>query len=371
MSSSDPMSSSASPDQPVVLVTGSEGLLGRAISRRLAAAYYVIGTDREPPYTGESEGFVMMDVTSDLSVRQGLDGVRERCGGSNRIASVVHLAAYYDFSGEDSPLYEEVTVGGTRRLLRALREEGFEVEQFLFSSTMLVHRPGRPGERIREDSPLEGTWAYPKSKIATERVIREERGEIPAVLLRIAGVYTDWGQQPTLVQQIKRIYERDIEGHLFPGDPRAGQSLVHLNDVVDAVSRAVERRRELPEEVAVLIGEPDPPSYGEIQDRIGEALWGREWLTIRVPERLAEAGAWALDKLPGEAFVKPFMIARADDHYALDVSLARELLGWTPRHRLLDALPAVLDRLKADPRVWYEENDLEPPAELPTLPERA
>lgn len=363
------MASTMSPDQPVVLVTGSEGLLGRAVSRRLASAYHVVGTDREPPYTGESEGFVMMDMKSELSVRQGLDGVRERCGGSNRIASVIHLAAYYDFSGEDSPLYGEVTVEGTRRLLRAL--QAFEVEQFLFSSTMLVHRPGRPGERITEDTPLTGTWAYPKSKIATERVIHEERGEIPAVILRIAGVYTDWGQQPTLVQQIRRIYEKEFESHLFPGDPRSGQSLVHLDDVANAVARAVERRDELPEEVPILIGEPDPPSYGELQDRIGETLWGRDWLTIRVPEKLAEAGAWALDHLPGEAFIKPYMIARAGDHYALDISRARELLGWTPRHRLTGSLPTMLDRLKSDPRTWYNENDLEPPAELPALPEKA
>jgi hypothetical protein len=34
------------------------------------------------------------------------------------LASVIHLAAYYDFSGEPSPLYERVTVGGTERLLR-------------------------------------------------------------------------------------------------------------------------------------------------------------------------------------------------------------------------------------------------------------
>ena len=43
------------------------------------------------------------------------------------------------------PLYRAVTVEGTRRLLRNLQE--FEVEQFVYSSTMLVHAPCRPGRR--------------------------------------------------------------------------------------------------------------------------------------------------------------------------------------------------------------------------------
>ena len=35
----------------------------------------------------------------------------------NRIASVIHLAAYYDTTGEENPKYNAVTVQGTRRLL--------------------------------------------------------------------------------------------------------------------------------------------------------------------------------------------------------------------------------------------------------------
>jgi hypothetical protein len=45
--------------------------------------------------------------------------------------------------------------------------------------------------------------------------------------------------------------------------------------------------------VPTLQGARNPtPSYAWLQDRIGEHLWGDEWLTIRVPEPLAKAGAW-------------------------------------------------------------------------------
>ena len=84
-------------------------------------------------------------LSSDESVRAALDEVRVG-SGTGSIASIIHLAAYYSFSGEPSPLYEQVTVRGTERLLHGLRD--FEVEQFIFSSTMLVHAPCEPGERI-------------------------------------------------------------------------------------------------------------------------------------------------------------------------------------------------------------------------------
>ena len=43
-----------------------------------------------------------------------------------RIASAIHLAAYYDLSGQPNPKYDSITVEGTRRLLRGL-QKGFEV----------------------------------------------------------------------------------------------------------------------------------------------------------------------------------------------------------------------------------------------------
>ncbi|MBX9701977.1 MAG: NAD-dependent epimerase/dehydratase family protein, partial [Acetobacteraceae bacterium] len=132
------------------------------------------------------------DLTSDESTAAGLRRVRERHGG--RIASVIHLAAHYDLSGGPSPLYDKVTVQGTARLLRGL---GFEVGQFVFSSTMLVHAPTGPGRPITEDSPLDPRWAYPESKVRTEALLRAEHGNIPVVLLRTPASTTTAAATPS------------------------------------------------------------------------------------------------------------------------------------------------------------------------------
>src|SRR5262249_16108878 len=87
----------------------------------------------------------------------------------------------------------------------------------------------------------------------------------------------------------------------------------------------------------------------------------------RVPRPLAKVGAWVQSHLPfvEDPFIKPWMIDRADDHYALDISRARRLLGWRPKHALRDALAEIVAALKADPPGWYRANGLEPREERP------
>ncbi len=348
----------------LVIVTGSNGLIGYAAAARLAGeGYEVVGFDRQapsPPPPGCTA--VPVDLTSDESVREGLRVIREHHG--THIASVIHLAAYYDFSGEPSPKYEEITVRGTERLLRGLKD--FQVEQFVFSSTMLVHLPREPGEFINEDSPIKPTWAYPNSKIETEELIRSERGSIPVVLLRIAGVYDDQTHSIPLAHQIQRIYERWLTSRVFPGDVAHGQSFLHLDDLVDVFARLVERRKQLPPELPLLAGEPEPLTYSELQHTFGRLIHGEDWETTQIPKALAKTGAWFQDNTPlvEEPFIKPWMIDYADDHYALDISRAKQLLDWTPQRSLRGTLPKMIDALKTDPAAWYEENKLEPPSEL-------
>jgi nucleoside-diphosphate-sugar epimerase len=346
-----------------VIITGSSGLIGSTLVSCLAARYRVVGFDLErPPHPPPVAECVCVDLTSDESVQAGLDRVRH--GYGERIASVIHLAAYYDFSGEPSSKYEEITVQGTGRLLRGLA--AFQVEQFVFSSTMLVHAPCEPSERISEDWPLDPKWDYPKSKVRTEDLIRRERGSIPSVILRIAGIYDDLCHSIPLANQIQRIYERQLTSRVFPGDTSHGQAFVHLDDALEAIVLAVDRRARLPSEATLLIGEPDTMSYEELQREFGRLIHDEPWETQQIPKPVAKTGAWFQDALPfaEEPFIKPWMIDLADDHYALDITKARTALGWQPKQGLRDSLPKMIAALKADPVGWYRENKLEPPGWL-------
>ena len=347
-------------NKAVVIVTGSSGFIGEAVCRAFVSdGYSVVGFDRPDalqPQPGVTN--IPCDVTAEDSVAQAVSSVLRDF--AEPVASVIHLAAYYDFSGEPSPLYEQVTVRGTERLLRLLKTA--KPEQFVFSSTMLVHAPCEPGQHINEDWPLDPKWNYPRSKADTEKLILRERGQLPVVLLRIAGVYTDRCKSVPIANQIQRIYERRLTSKVFPGDTSRGQSFVHLEDVVDALRATVARRATLPHDATILIGEPEPLSYDELQRLLARHIHGdQDWDTTQIPKAVAKAGAWVQDQIPGveEPFIKPWMIDLADEHYALDISRARALLGWSPRRSLRQAVPKMVTALKSDPEGFYRLNKLE------------
>ena len=353
--------------QDVVIITGSSGFIGSALIEKLAGRYALVGFDRAasrmPPPAAEC---VCIDLTSEPAIKGAFERVRNAYG--RRIASVIHLAAYFDLTGEPSPLYQKITLRGTERLLDALR--GFEVEQFVFASTMLVHAPAEPGRRINEDSAIDPKFPYPWSKVETEALIRKKRGSIPAVFLRLAGVYDDMGRSAFLAQQIAGIYERRVLSRLYPGDIRRGQAAVHLEDALDAFADLIEKRKDLPPELALLVGEEETLSYDDVQRSVGELVHGEAWETREIPKALAKTGSWLENEvLDEEPFIKPWMVDFADAHYELDIGRARALLGWQPKHSLRETLPKIVGALKSDPAAWYRANKLNP-AVVASIPEK-
>lgn len=352
-------------ERDIVLITGAMGRIGSDLARRLGKRYKLVGLDLPEAASGAC---TPCDLTDDASVELAFSEIAEAHG--RHIASVIHLAAYFDFTGHDSPLYQTVNVEGTRRLLQALRD--FEVEQFIFSSTMLVHAPVSPGELIDESSPLGPRWAYPRSKAETEDMIGHEAGDTPVLILRLAGLYDERSAVTTLSHQIARIYERRLEAHLYPGNLSAGQAFLHHDDMLDLFERAVDCRHALPDRQTLLAGETEVLNYGELQDRIANLIHDeKSWDTSKVPNAFARVGAQlkveaepvvpdAYDE--GETpFIRPFMVDMASDHYALDITLARNLLGWEPKHSIADGLKHLTDGLKIDPAQWYAANGIEAP----------
>lgn len=352
-------------DKPLVLITGSTGLIGTRVIRELADDFTLVGLDvKEPSGPAAETEWRECDLTSDASVERVLIEIQREFGG--HIASVIHLAAYYDFSGEPSPMYDKLTVQGTRRLIRNLR--GFDrVEQFIFSSSLLVMEPVDTGEQLTERSPTRGEWDYPESKLRAERVLKDEHGDIPVVILRLAGAYDEDCHSLPISQQIRRIYEKQSESYIFPGDADHGQPFVHLDDVAACIRATIERRSALDPFETFLIAEPEVLSYRQLQDEIGKLVHGKEWPTMEIPKSVAKMGARIKGKLSSEDdFIKPWMIDLADDHYPVQIRRARERLTWSPRHRLSGTLPEIIERLKHRPRQWYEMNNLPVPEELAT-----
>ncbi len=339
----------------VVIVTGSCGRIGSRVVQNLGDQYRIIGFELlKAFYASTNEELVPVDLGSDESVHQAFTHIRNFYG--NKIASVIHLAAYYSFSDPAYSNYERITVKGTERLLKSLAN--FEVGQFIFSSTMLVHAPSL--KPIHEESPVVPKWAYPRSKVATEQLIQELRGKIPAVILRIAGIYDDECHSIPIAHQIERIYEKRLEARLFAGNINHGASFLHMEDLVSAILACIQKRDLLPPHLTLLLGEPHTLSYDELQREISRLLFGKEIKTFSIPKGFAKMGSFIENHIPfiRPPFIKPWMINFADDNYLLDISRAHHYLGWEPKRSIKSTLPRMIESLKKDPQRWYKINGL-------------
>ncbi|WP_207384206.1 vitamin K epoxide reductase family protein [Legionella nagasakiensis] len=357
--------------KPMIIITGSSGNIGTSLMQALQDDFQVIGFDQD-----EATCDIAFDITSDSSVTLAFKFLKEKYG--DQIKAVIHLAAYFDFSGEESPLYEEVNVKGTRRLLAALQD--FVVERFIYSSTMLAHKPCEPGEMINEKTPLAPKWIYPQSKVRAEEIIEKHHGKIPYLILRLAGLYNEFTCVPTLASQIARIYERDIKSHLYAGNCKTGQSFIHQKDLIELFKKAIQHQDKLAGKEIILAGEPETVSYETLQHLIMDLIHDEKSKLYNIPVPIAKAGAWIEEQsepiIPDDfdqgekPFIRPFMIDRASDHYALDISKAREKLRWAPKHAIKETLPKIINHLKQDPKRWYQENGLTLPDWMKALKDK-
>lgn len=352
-------------DKPVVLVTGSSGYIGSQLVDALRTEYDVVGFDLRLPESNIWKALTIhCDLTKDESVRKAVADLRERFG--SRLASVIHLASHCDFSGRASPLYQHLNVDGTSRLLRQLQR--MEVEQFVLVSSLLVLEPSEDGHPLTEFSGVRTEWHYPISMRMAEWTVPRKRQDIPAVILRIPGVYDQDCRSVPLAWQFARIQQRKLESHVYPGDMDGGQPFLHVNDLIGCLRCVIERRRELEEFELFLIGEEDVMTYGERQERLGELIHGVKWRTVRVSKTAAKAGAWLRKKVTlrksQDPLTKPWLIDLAGQHYPVDIHRARERLGWQPRHTLRETLPEMAKRFEQNPKRWYETNNLPLPKEL-------
>ncbi len=84
----------AKSEKPIILVTGSAGLIGTKVVKAFSSNFEVVGLDlKRPEKIIAGTDFIECDLTKNESVIRALDTVRDK--HSDRLASVIHLAAYY------------------------------------------------------------------------------------------------------------------------------------------------------------------------------------------------------------------------------------------------------------------------------------
>ncbi len=159
-----------------ILVTGGTGLVGSRLLRRFVDAGIecraLVRSGKEFPVGAMRVEGDLFDATS---LKQAVEGV----------SAVVHLAAV--FRTPDEGEIWRANLEGTRALIAAVREHAPQA-RFVMASTSLVYGEdaSRPG---LEDDEVHPKHAYPASKVAAEKELRDSG--LNWSILRLPFVYGD------------------------------------------------------------------------------------------------------------------------------------------------------------------------------------
>ncbi|MGN6487276.1 MAG: NAD-dependent epimerase/dehydratase family protein [Devosia sp.] len=251
-----------------ILVTGGTGLVGARLLKRLVTA----GMDcRALVRSGKQPAEGAAAITGDLLAPTSLTPAVED------VSAIVHLAAV--LRTPDPNDIWRANVEGTKNLIAAARQHSPGV-RFIMASTGLVYdadgpRPAREGDAV---SPK---MAYPASKIAAERELRDSG--LKWSILRLGFVY---GDEDGHLQSIPHLAER------FKWHPANKLSMIHHRDIHTAVElaltgaldgRIVNIVDEAPMsmyELAGLVGAPMAPSsepltnpwFGQLDGAVARSL---------------------------------------------------------------------------------------------------
>lgn len=311
-----------------VAITGATGYVGRVlVERLLASGADVRALVRDPqaalpPAVGRS----VVDLTAPRGIAVALRGVD----------AVVHCAA--EQRSPSRELHRLVNATGTQAVLAGASEAG--VRRVVHVSSIAVY-PRRDGgapftpEDAMDPFP-EMRDAYACSKIAAERWVALARrvDGLDVATLRLGIVY---GRGRDFVARVwRRLAGLRV---LIAGSSRMLLPLVHVDDVAEAVCRALDVRR-LASPVLNVVGPETPTQSAYLTER---AAHGREafapiYVSLAPFRALACRRAEAHARRPLAGTSRAYALAWSAQEARYDLRATERTLGWLPRIGLDDGL---------------------------------
>jgi nucleoside-diphosphate-sugar epimerase len=359
-------------EAPRLVLTGAAGFVGQRLIRRLGGRWRIVALDRVPPARGDDGGesdvrWIAVDVADRGAVAACFEELR-RDGGAQ---ALIHLAAHYDFTGDDHPEYRRTNVEGTRHLLDAC--EGLGLERFVFASSVAACDFVRGNEVIHECTPPAGEHPYARSKRAGEELMRRE-SRFPTAIVRFAALYSDWCEYAPLFHFLGTWTSGRWNSRILGGRGRSAVPYLHVRDATLFVDRVLALRRELAPAEVLLASPNGSTSHAELFRAATAYASGQSRLPLHVPRAFARLGMACLD-LAGRArgrrpFERPWMAKMIDLRLDVDARHTHTRLGWAPRPRLdvVRRIPFLIENQRSEPGTWAARNEamlhtaLQPPA---------
>lgn len=347
--------------RPTVLVTGASGFLGSRLVRKLAETHRVVAVDRHPRGdAGFDDNPHILWHRIDIADAPSVDRVFAQTADEGGAETVIHLAAYYNFTNDNHAEYRRVNVDGTRHVVDAAIRLG--ARQFVFASSVAACAGSRPEGPINERTPPDAEHIYARTKAAGEALLRERRDELHSVIIRFGALFSDWCEYPPLYFLLDAWLSDRWNARALGGKGRTALPFLHVRDAVYFVLQTMARRDDL-DPAEVLVASVDGAvTHRQLYDTATSYNFVEPRPPLLVPKPVATAGMWARDltgRLIGQRpFERPWMARHIDTRLEVDTSRTRARLDWTPRARLhvLKRIRFMIENARTSRMEWVGRN---------------
>lgn len=344
-----------------MIITGATGFLGGQLVRQLRKEYRIFALGRRSPLdagapVGPGIEWFRVDI-GDLEALQEVFARIRELGGARLL---LHLAAYYDFTGEDNPAYQRTNVDGTANLLALAAT--LDLRRFIFASSIAACPFPAPGEAVTEATAPAASVPYARSKRAGEELIWQHRDLVPSCIVRPAAIFSDWCEYEPLDAFVRTWCSQLPYARVIAGRGESSVPYLHVADLLSFFLRVVEKCDEL-EPAEVLLASPDGSTTHLELFAAATAAWcGKALEPIVLSPRLAglgirlrELGGRLIGRMP---FERSWMVDYIDQQLSVDAVRTRRRIDWAPHSArdVIASMPAMIESLRGDRHEWCRRN---------------
>jgi nucleoside-diphosphate-sugar epimerase len=246
----------------MILITGANGLVGRALVERLKTELKLQVRKK----ANFEKLFPYLQCSSSIEIKE-LDFLKvsddEFTELTKNCSTVIHTASLVHRPNASQEEYNLLNLETTKKLAQACKKNN--VKTFVFFSTIAVYGNG-PFSEATESSSLDPKTAYAISKTQAENWLTKNLVCPKTIIFRPALIFGegDRGNMLSLIKQIKK-------GRYFHiGQMAARKSLIYAKDVAKAVDLAINK---LPDGYHVFnLANSYVPTVRELADKIAKCL---------------------------------------------------------------------------------------------------
>ena len=305
-----------------VAVTGANGFIGQAVCEVLRAQHHTVRPLVRNAHPAWPEATAVGGITANTDWAQALDG----------IDCVIHCAARVHVMSETEvdPLaaFRAVNVLGSQRLAEQAAQAGVKRLVFL-SSLKVLGEMTEPGNPFQVNTAPKPEDPYGISKWEAEQVIQRvgQATGMETVVIRPPLVYG-----PGVKANFQKLLKAVSRGMPLPmGGIHNQRSLVNLDNLCDLIALCVHHPAAAGK--VFLVSDGHDVSTPDLIRAMARAL-GRSARLISIPP------AWL--RLLGRLSGRQAQIDRLTGSLQVEIGHTKEVLGWTPRTSLQQAMQSLV-----------------------------